>query len=844
MLLSPAAIADAAEVCSADDFYKPAHGHIFDAITSLYGRGEPADPVTVADELHRADLLDAIGGPAELLALQANTPAISNAPRYARIVEEMALLRRLIGVAGEIAELGYDVPEDVATVVDRAETLVFEVAQRRITDTLRPLHDLLSASLDRLETLFEQGESITGVPTGFIDLDERLSGLQPSNLIVVGARPGAGKTSFALGVVAHAAMEAHTPVLLFSLEMSHEEITRRLLSGEARVDARRLQNGRLQEQDWPKISHAIGRLGEAPVFIDDNPNITVMDIRTKARRLKSREGLGLIVIDYLQLMSGRSNAENRQVEVSEMSRKLKILARELEVPVVALSQLSRQVEMRADKRPVLADLRESGCVTADTRVQRADTGAEVTIGELLLTEERDIPVWSLDEHLKVVPATMTHVFPSGIKEVFELRLASGRTIKASANHPFLTVHGWTRLDELEAGKRVAVPRTIPAPAQSSAMSEPEIVMLAHLIGDGCVASRQPVHYTSADPANLEAVEAAAAHFGITPRRVSQGAWTHVYLPAPYRLTHGRRNPIQRWLEQFGLDGLRSYEKFIPRQVFSLANEQLGLFLRHLWATDGCVHLSKTARRPRIYYATSSEALARGVQALLVRFEIRSRVRAVRSRRGRTQYHVVISGRDDQLTFVDTIGVNGARGAVAAEIGRVLRTRTSNTNVDTIPREVWWQVGERLAERQMTTREFATAMGTAYAGSAHFAFAPSRPHLTRVAEALADGDLAELAASDVYWDRIVSIESLGSQPVYDATVQGLHNFIANGMVIHNSIEQDADVVMFIYRDELYNPESADRGTAEIIVAKHRNGPTGTVSLAFLDQYTRFANMARN
>jgi replicative DNA helicase len=369
MLLSRDAIAAAVEACGPDDFYKPAHGHTFEAITSLYARGEPADPVTVADELDRASLLEAVGGRAALLSLQADSPATANAGRYARIIEEHALLRRLIGVAGEIAELGYSLPDDVASVVDRAESMVFEVAERRVTTSLRPLKELLEESLDRLEALYGQGDSITGVPTGYTDLDERLSGLQKSNLVIVGARPAMGKTAFALGIAAHAAMEAHVPVLLFSLEMSHSEITQRLLVSEARVDSGRIRNGKLMDTDWPKISQAIGRLGEAPLFVDDNPNLTVMEIRAKARRLKAQHSdLGLIIIDYLQLMSGRHNSESRQVEISEISRGLKILARELQVPVVALSQLSRQLESRADKRPMLSDLRESGSIEQDADV--------------------------------------------------------------------------------------------------------------------------------------------------------------------------------------------------------------------------------------------------------------------------------------------------------------------------------------------------------------------------------------------------------------------------------------------------------------------------------------------
>jgi replicative DNA helicase len=371
MMLSAEAIAAAAGVVTASDFYKPGHGHVYDAVHTLYAAGQPADSVTVADELRRAGLLDAIGGPAVLAQIMSSTPATTNAERYARIVEEYALLRRLIGVAGEIAELGYSVPEDVSKALDRAESLVYDVNERRVTDSTQRLSALLSDNLDRLEQLYEKGDAITGTPTGYLDLDQLLSGLQPSSLVVVGARPAMGKTSFALGMVAHAALEATQPdpVLFFSLEMSNLELSQRLLCAEARVDSTRVRNGQLQPDDWQKISRAMGRLAEAPIWIDDNPNLTIMEIRAKARRLKSQVGsLGMIVIDYLQLMSGRSSAENRQVEVSELSRGLKILARELETPVVALSQLSRGLEMRADKRPMLADLRESGSIEQDSDV--------------------------------------------------------------------------------------------------------------------------------------------------------------------------------------------------------------------------------------------------------------------------------------------------------------------------------------------------------------------------------------------------------------------------------------------------------------------------------------------
>ena len=370
MLLSRDAITAALE-CRVEpfDFYKPAHGHVFDAVVSLYGQGEPVDPVTVAEELRRANLLDQLGGKATLLRIQATTPASANAGHYAQIVGELVLLRRLISVAGEIAELGYEPPDDVSETLDRAESLVFEVAERRVSESLVGLATSLNTALEQLESLYGRDEQLVGVPTGYHELDDILLGLQASNLVVVAARPGQGKTSFALGAAANVALEVRKPVLFFSMEMGHLELTKRILASEAKVDAKKLQTGNIPEGDWNRLSHAVGRLAEAPFFIDDNPHTTVMEMRAKARRTKARYGdLGLVVVDYLQLMTSARRAENRQVEVADMSRGLKILARELECPVMCLSQLNRQLEYRNDKRPMLADLRESGSIEQDADV--------------------------------------------------------------------------------------------------------------------------------------------------------------------------------------------------------------------------------------------------------------------------------------------------------------------------------------------------------------------------------------------------------------------------------------------------------------------------------------------
>jgi replicative DNA helicase len=367
-LLSRAAASDTVELLTAEDFYRNAHRVVFEGIQGLVATGEPVDTVTLTEWLARRDRLDEVGGAAGLHDLTTAVPTAANAAYYARIVREKSLLRRLIDAGTAVAKLGYEAVEDADKVVDQAESMIYEVAQTGTTGEYARLGDLLSESFAQIEKLAEQNSEVTGLATGFDDLDRLTAGLQPQNLIILAARPAMGKSSLVLGMSHFVSARLGKPSILFSLEMSKLEIVNRLLSSEARIDSSRLRTGRLEDTDWRKLADALGTLSEAPLFIDDTPSITLMEIRAKSRRLKQKHGLDLIIVDYLQLMSSNGRSDNRQQEVAEISRGLKMLAKELDVPVIALSQLSRQPESRTDKRPMLADLRESGSIEQDADI--------------------------------------------------------------------------------------------------------------------------------------------------------------------------------------------------------------------------------------------------------------------------------------------------------------------------------------------------------------------------------------------------------------------------------------------------------------------------------------------
>ena len=404
MLLQEDAILRGVDILRPEDFYKKAHQNIFKSILELFEKSRGIDLVTLTEELNRKNLLEDIGGITYLTNLINSVPTAANIEHYIKIVEEKSILRNLINNATKIISMGYEEKEDAKILLDKAEHLIFEVSERNLGQSFVPIKEILQDSFEKIENLYHRDEFITGISSGFDEFDDITTGFQPSELIVIAGRPGMGKTAFCMNIAQHVAIQKNIPVALFSLEMSKSQLVQRVLCSEARVDAHNLRKGRLAESDWPTLSMAAGRLASAPIFIDDTAGITCLEIKAKARRLKAQHNLGLVIIDYLQLITSSGRVENRQQEISEISRSLKGLARELNVPIIAVSQLSRAVEQRIERRPRLSDLRESGAIEQDADLvvflyreeyYKAKTEKK-GIAEVIISKQRNGPTGQID----------------------------------------------------------------------------------------------------------------------------------------------------------------------------------------------------------------------------------------------------------------------------------------------------------------------------------------------------------------------------------------------------------------------------------------------------------------
>ncbi len=618
-------------------------------------------------------------------------------------------------------------------------------------------------------------------------------------------------TSLVLNM-AQKAIERGEGVAIFSLEMPAEQLMLRLLSTETSIPLQKLRIGDLTDDQWSHLSKATDKMANRKLFVDDGGYATIHHIRSKLRKLKAQHpDISMAIIDYLQLMSGDSK-EGRQMVISEISRGLKQLARELEVPILALSQLNRGLEARDNKRPMLSDLRESGCLVGNTVIIDANSGKRYRIDEIVNNKAHILPlkVKSMDNNLKIDNFNITNAFYTGEKMTYRITTKSGRSIKATANHKFYRLDGWIRLDKLVVGDKIATPQFMDINVGTNTISDDELILIAHLLGDGSILEGQAYHYTNEDMQNIEVVRDVAKRlFDIDARLVTQNSWWHLYLTSPYRLTHNKKHPITLWYEKLNIDRVRSYDKKIPEVVFESDNRAIKLFLTHLWATDGSItrQTSKNRRDSiKIYYSTTNIDLANQVHSLLLRIGIISTIRKVKqiksNKEYRPNYHIDIQGKNNLEKFLRDVGSFGKRGERVREYLEYISDIQTNPN---------------------------------------------------------NGVIDNLANSDIYWDDIVSIEEYQKEKTYDLTIDKVHNFVANDIIVHNSIEQDADIVMFVYRDDVYQ-EAKEKAkeikakedgkeyksdfrikpeeNAELIIGKQRNGPTGTVDLIFQKGFTRF------
>ena len=583
VLLDSQAFAEVVEIVRAEEFYRDAHRKVFEAMSALFGKGQPIDRITVKDELTALGAFDAVGGDEFIDLLDKIVPTAANLAYYAKIIHEKALARRLIEAASSIAQLGYEQHGDVGEFADECERRIFAVTEQRNAVSFVHVKPIIAATFKTIEALYERQEEITGIPTGFADLDRMTSGFQPGDLVILAARPSMGKTSLCLNLATHVGcrgqyQKKRCGVGIFSLEMPKEQLVMRMLASEARVDSQRIRTGKLIESDWAKLAQAAGVLADANIHIDDTPAVSVLELRAKCRRLyakyeESDQPVRLIIVDYLQLMRGNERIDSREQQISEISRSLKALAKELGIPVLALSQLNRALEKRPDKRPLMSDLRE--CVTGETLVCLAN-GRRSPILDLLGTTPR---VLAMSPGGRIIEADSDRVWLVGRRAVFDVRLASGRKLRATSKHRIYTRGGWKQVGELQLSDRVALARAV---------------------------------------------------------------------------------------------------------------------------------VADSARLP------NSDSLGRA------------------------------------------------------------------------------------------------------------------------------------ATSDLFWDRVLTVEPAGEEEVFDLTVPGPASWLADGIVSHNSgaIEQDADTILFIFREEVYEKDKEDvKGVAELIIGKQRNGPIGTANLAFIHEHTRFENLAR-
>lgn len=836
-------------------FFDPVHQLIYDTILAMRDGGKHVSPLTLDAALSASPGYQDAGGSNYLERLAANVPSTAGAPDFAEVVVGLALRRGMEKVGADIAssaqQAGYDF--DAIRAVEEAESRLSELLETKTADARSK--SMAAAFTSWMDRATERAGESPGYGMGLKSLDEQIQ-FRPGKLYIVAGRPGMGKSTLLNKIAAGIAETNDVGVAFSTLEMEAEDLPVMLITDRMRDRGIRLpyiqaENGIFSDDEFSAFAACGKEVAALPIEIDDTPSASLSHIRRFTRRARRKfhangKKLGALVVDYLGLIEKSRDLQGTD-RVAEITHGLLKLAKELDVPVIVGCQLNRQVESRDEKRPMLSDLRE--CVVGNTLVLMSD-GSRLPIADLVGKRPR---VLAIDNTGKITSARANRVFNKGKRRTFRVHLASGRIIECTADHRLLGFQKWVRLRDLKIGDRIAIARKLPEPTKNNHWSDLRLILLAHLIGDGSYLTNLPLRYTTGcEECSTIVRTTAEAEFGATVKRYEgRGNWHQLVISG----NGNCKNPagVNKWLRTLGVWNQRSADKTIPLEIFQLSTKQIALFLRHLWATDGTISPGGPGRRaaPATYFATASRSLADGVACLLLRVGIVGRIR-----KSGNCFQVWVRGVGNLKKFLNCVGAFGPRKPQAAALIETLKHRTDNTNVDTVPIEAFDLVKSSMRRRGITQRKMAELRGTAYGGNGHFGFSPSREVLADYAELLDDDNLRGIASSDIFWDKIASIEPSGEQDVYDLSVPGPTSWLADGIVSHNSgdIEQDAFAVIFVYRPIYYHqrqePKKGGPGTKEaarhedwemeltrlkverpleVIIAKHRRGPTCTVEL---------------
>lgn len=811
-MMSQSAVRHASEhIHHSDAFYYGQHAPIWEAIRRLDARADPIDQLTVSSELQRANQLEAAGGVIYLADLAAGVASSANVSMHAKIVAGKYLLRRIMSIGQRLFVEASGEKEAPEKIVSWASETLYGLLDSGSGGGFRAVEEVMQDVIAAIETAATSPGGLTGVDTGIHELNELTGGWQNSDLIIVAARPGVGKSALATEMGRHAAMSAGMPVGIFNLEMSDVQVGQRLLASYSRVDLQRIRSGRLSADEFTTLTFGSGRIASSPIYIDDSPGLPIDEIRFRARELKRRRGIGMFIVDYLQLASASERNSSREQEVARISRGLKGMAKELHVPVIALSQLSRAPETRADRRPMLSDLRE--CVAAGTEVLLA-SGACVPVECI----KEGTHVVGINDGQKMEVGLVVSAGPSGAKECYAILTQGGRQVTASGDHRFFSDSGrWTTVDQLHIGDRIAVPFRVPAIGTCSTGDASLCRLLGYLVGNGTYLKHREVGLCMGERETFDdAVAIIAAAFPTVSVRIKTETPNYVdgTFPCIYANGYGKPhgNPLREWLREISMHGSKDCHKRVPEWVFERGIVGASEFLAGYFASDGCVKVSKAKSMMTVHCDTTSRGLTADITRLLAVVGVGAVVGAPAWNRKSTRpiWRLTLLNSNDNLSrFASSVPLRGKRARVLAS--RQKAACSGSDGYFGLPtflsqslaiRSAWKHQGKRM--KRATAMEWAAKDG--------------------------DRELLMWASSDVMWDPIVSKVPVGPLPTYDLAVAGLNSFVANGIVTHNSggIEADADVVMFIYRPEIYGKIG---DPTEGIVAKQRNGPLGTVLLDF-------------